>query len=674
MPPADHTRPLLADPLPDPSRPHSRGPSTLSNRWQNALTRVRQLRQDPPLTSSEPAPHVGLGNEDLWKKGSEDDPFTKDLLIFHGKCKKPFNEKLLPKLPLWRKHTENWLFKAISCVLRDCNPFGSVWVTEFNFEEEDDAGRTSNKYARLISLNWWYTALFGAFVTAALTISDFVNNVTYCFNIFGDMLHDSSQLSSKVTFVALFVTCTIAEVYTARVLADQSLAAKKDSGDILPSSNARWGDKNRVARTSWSHLRVAQVFFFYSQMPMMIIDIPIWLHPFKGFQTHVALKCDGTRVHAVGFQSYNQFATDDRMGFHKLFAHVLFSRLVLSGYKIIIGYLNRQWNTLWLSLAGALSLAKTIYDFKCYTKCRADYQTALLMDMQKSVILKGEVTKLPSPRTQNKEFQALREKCNQAMKDKSDVIGLPTLVNWKKQFPEWTNFSNYSWFRDSFSSRFRMFILITFMIAIILNGVIRVSLDSVWCGDPQQTPAFWHSDKSMVAGGGHYTCCLRRLLDIRDETVEGRRAWLGLPGADDVVYARIYTPRSSPRGSASDAELLSLSRRVDIEGDPASHRNSIARLLRALDSEKSTDASAGDKDEKGKAAEKMYWAVEDEKLPTKMLASNLGPDPAYEGMPKSLKGDASSSAADKVKLVLMQHGIPPTNMALIADIAALVEK
>jgi len=39
-----------------------------------------------------------------------------------------------------------------------------------------------------------------------------------------------------------------------------------------------------------------------------------------------------------------------------------------------------------------------------------------------------------------------------------------------------------------------------------------------------------------------------------------------------------------------------------------------------------------------------------------------------------LSSDTASSASDKVKLVFMKHGIPPTNKALIADISALIER
>merc|ERR1719473_1999559 len=79
-------------------------------------------------------------------------------------------------------------------------------------------------------------------------------------------------------------------------------------------------------------------------------------------------------------------------------------------------------------------------------------------------------------------------------------------------------------------------------------------------------------------------------------------------------------------------------------------------------------------EEKGKAMEKMYWAQEDEKLLKKMLENNPELDPAYQGIAGILSGaeGAANSVEDKVKLVFIKHGIPPTNKALVADIAALV--
>mmetsp|Transcript_6795 Transcript_6795/g.17318 ORF Transcript_6795/g.17318 Transcript_6795/m.17318 type:complete len:116 (-) Transcript_6795:127-474(-) len=77
-------------------------------------------------------------------------------------------------------------------------------------------------------------------------------------------------------------------------------------------------------------------------------------------------------------------------------------------------------------------------------------------------------------------------------------------------------------------------------------------------------------------------------------------------------------------------------------------------------------------EEKGKAAEKLYWAQEDERLLKKMLEAHPELDPAYQGLSNMLS-DGSMGVADKVKHVFAKHGIPPVNKALVDDIVALVE-
>merc|ERR1711941_251348 len=76
-------------------------------------------------------------------------------------------------------------------------------------------------------------------------------------------------------------------------------------------------------------------------------------------------------------------------------------------------------------------------------------------------------------------------------------------------------------------------------------------------------------------------------------------------------------------------------------------------------------------EDKGKAAESLYWAQEEERLLKKMIENNPELDPAFQGIGGI---DDGSSTADKVKMVFIKHGIPPVNKALISDLVALVEK
>lgn len=79
-------------------------------------------------------------------------------------------------------------------------------------------------------------------------------------------------------------------------------------------------------------------------------------------------------------------------------------------------------------------------------------------------------------------------------------------------------------------------------------------------------------------------------------------------------------------------------------------------------------------EDKGKAAEKMYWMEEDAKLIKKMLENHPELDPQYQGIANLLSGDSKdASLTDKVKSVFAKHGIPPVNKALVSDIVALLE-
>merc|ERR1712060_1020490 len=76
-------------------------------------------------------------------------------------------------------------------------------------------------------------------------------------------------------------------------------------------------------------------------------------------------------------------------------------------------------------------------------------------------------------------------------------------------------------------------------------------------------------------------------------------------------------------------------------------------------------------EEKGKAAESLYWAQEEERLLKQMIQNNPELDPAFQGIAGI---DDGSSTADKVKMIFIKHGIPPVNKALISDLVSLVEK
>ena len=68
----------------------------------------------------------------------------------------------------------------------------------------------------------------------------------------------------------------------------------------------------------------------------------------------------------------------------------------------------------------------------------------------------------------------------------------------------------------------------------------------------------------------------------------------------------------------------------------------------------------------------MYFDVEDEKLLKKMIENNPELNPDFQGIAGIMNDEASIEG--RVKLIFMKHGIPLVNKALVADIAALVEK
>merc|ERR1740123_989865 len=110
--------------------------------------------------------------------------------------------------------------------------------------------------------------------------------------------------------------------------------------------------------------------------------------------------------------------------------------------------------------------------------------------------------------------------------------------------------------------------------------------------------------------------------------------------------------------------MLSLVRHTAARRVAAGHVRAAAPQLRAASGIKMLE-------EKGRAAEGMYWHQEDEKLLKKMIESHPELNPEYQGIANILADDTSMEG--KVKMIFMKHGIPPVNKALISDILALLE-
>mmetsp|Transcript_12894 Transcript_12894/g.40517 ORF Transcript_12894/g.40517 Transcript_12894/m.40517 type:complete len:119 (+) Transcript_12894:84-440(+) len=77
-------------------------------------------------------------------------------------------------------------------------------------------------------------------------------------------------------------------------------------------------------------------------------------------------------------------------------------------------------------------------------------------------------------------------------------------------------------------------------------------------------------------------------------------------------------------------------------------------------------------EEKGRAAEGLYWHQEDERLLKKLIENHPELDPKYQGISNILSDE--STLEGKVKLIFMKHGLPPAAKELVADILALAEQ
>ncbi|CAD7938487.1 unnamed protein product [Amoebophrya sp. A25] len=73
-------------------------------------------------------------------------------------------------------------------------------------------------------------------------------------------------------------------------------------------------------------------------------------------------------------------------------------------------------------------------------------------------------------------------------------------------------------------------------------------------------------------------------------------------------------------------------------------------------------------EERGKAAENIYFSQEDQRLMKKLLEQNPDLDAKYNG------AGSGDSTEEKIKLVFLNHGIPPLNKALIADLVVIADK
>merc|ERR550532_1895151 len=109
--------------------------------------------------------------------------------------------------------------------------------------------------------------------------------------------------------------------------------------------------------------------------------------------------------------------------------------------------------------------------------------------------------------------------------------------------------------------------------------------------------------------------------------------------------------------------MLSLVRSAAARTAAAGYLRAAAPQLRAASGIKMLE-------EKGRAAEGMYWHQEDERLLKKMIESHPELNPDYQGIANILTDE--STLEGRVKMIFMKHGIPPINKALVTDIVALV--
>lgn len=250
-----------------------------------------------------------------------------------GKCIDAYTQGLVV---VKRQNIPLNVFKRIDFANRDKH---SRLVTEVEYDKKDgdiyyDIESQDNVledgYARLITLNWWYTQLFMTLILACMAILNFFSNVLFSVSLFVEgHLRVTVPLTTRTIFVIVFVLTECVICRKCYIAVNKERLRKADptkQGDLITGSSLNAIDN----LATW----VAMFCFKFIHVDTIVRDMVIYLHPWKSIQPYGAFKADGHRAYLIGWASEYMFRCENKAGQEDLLGIHMFLVGVVTTFKI----------------------------------------------------------------------------------------------------------------------------------------------------------------------------------------------------------------------------------------------------------------------------------------------------------------------------------------------------
>lgn len=218
-----------------------------------------------------------------------------------------------------------------------------------NSQEDGDV-----KYARLITLNSWYTQLFLSMLFMCTSAIDLEANFLLCVSL---LSRGGEQVEEHVryAFCILWVLLTLLTLILARDEAKWEWTIKSSAmvGDLIDETH--WWD----GTCAFSAL----VMFKFFLVDMTIKDIVILLHPWKSVQPFAAFKMENARAYVVGYPFEAQFRVENKAGQDWGLPIQMVTKVMLLAFKVYLAYLKfTSGGSDWISvLASCISTAGSCF-------------------------------------------------------------------------------------------------------------------------------------------------------------------------------------------------------------------------------------------------------------------------------------------------------------------------
>jgi len=247
-----------------------------------------------------------------------------------------------------------------------CKASGQVF---FDTAKQEDG---SNGYARLITLNSWYSSLCSSAVFMCLSTMDLQATFSFCVELLINDNEFGQFFASKYVFVVIWL---------ALLLVNLAIAVREASLEWRLKSSALVGDLITECHRfdNWSCFFALVTFRFFF-VEMQVKDIVILLHPWKAVQPFAAVKMENARSYLVGFKDEYLFRVQNRAGQELGLPVQLLSKLAICGFKGWLAYWGNatRWQMLAASLSTFGSLLWLIHKYRMVSQDRKKCKRSLL--------------------------------------------------------------------------------------------------------------------------------------------------------------------------------------------------------------------------------------------------------------------------------------------------------